>query len=198
MQFPESTYCDSKIISSPSPVRKPVCFSSSFMIIPESLAVSMFITLDLPSRSIRIHMPFSLGRLCMTVQSRSRKRQHPWIAQSICDGYEHGQAGFLNNLCAGETEPASGKGRASGCGKVKCGLWKKASKEIHIFHKLMLITRIYVKLLNLHNFFHIMLISQWINDYESFRNSRKSFVFLIFLTVKKRIKTFRGRCSRIR
>ena len=189
MQFPESTYCDSKMISAPSPARKPVCFSSSFMIIPESLAVSMFITLDLPSRSIRIHMPFSLGRLCMTVQSRSRKRQHPWIAQSICDGYEHGQAGFLNNLCAGETEPASGKGRNNHCGKGKCGLWKKTSEEIHIFHKLLWISQIYVKHLNLHNFFHIMLISRWINDHEPASDSKKPFVFLMFLTVHRGITT---------
>ena len=46
------------------PSRKPVLFllHTDYS---ESLAVSLFITLDLPSRSIRMHMPFSLGRLCM-------------------------------------------------------------------------------------------------------------------------------------
>ena len=70
---------------------------------------------------------------------------------------------------------------------VDCG--KILQEGIHRIHKLLWITQNYVKEWYLHNFFHIMWISQWIIGHEPVRNSRKSFVFLIFLTVHRGIKT---------
>ena len=76
------------------------------------------------------------------------------------------------------------------CGKILQG-------GIHIIHKLLWITQNYVKEWYLHNFFHIMWISPWINRPDSSTDTLKTLYLLGFRMVKKGKNAYCQTCQTI-
>ena len=76
------------------------------------------------------------------------------------------------------------------CGKIPC-------TGIHRIHKLLWITQNYVKEWYLHNFFHIMWISPWINRPDSSTDTLKTLYLLGFRMVKKGKTVYCQTCQTI-
>ena len=126
----------------------------------------------------------------LAAYSRSKKCQHPRNDRSTFDVSWHRRDTPSWEIFRNGTVHTIVETAFVDCGKILQG-------GIHIIHKLLWITQNYVKEWYLHNFFHIMLISPWINRPDSSTDTLKTLYLLGFRVVKKGKTVYCQTCQTI-